>query len=148
MRIFIVYQRIFNNSPDVKILCATTDKGLAKKVYDKRKKTIKKDFDEENDDWGEVCITSQSLPGTFKKGDTVEVNIITTWFEYVKTEVKLFPDKKSSLEYISERKKADLKKYESLVPFDEDETFEESFHLCDEDIAVDIYYSSETVKLK
>ena len=151
MKIYIVYLRTFENSPEVEIISVTTEEGKAKAAMTKAKEMEKewmKDADENSCDWAEACMVEHDVAGDFKAGDSVGVSIITSWVDYVRTEVQAFHDLPSASNHISERKKLDLDEWKTLLPFDEDETIEESMHLVDESVMIDIYYSSELVTLE
>lgn len=151
MEIYIIYLRTFENSPRVEIKSVTTSKAIADKRFKEAKaegEEWMKDLEEGSGDWAEAAIAKLTILGTVKPGDTVEVAIITEWLEMVDTEVTVFPDATSAMDYIGQKKKDLLEERGTLLPFDEDETIEESMHLCDESVMVDYYFSTVTVTVE
>lgn len=151
MKIYIVYLRTFENSPEVEIKSVTTSKAIADKRFKEAKaegEEWMRDLEDESGDWAEAAIAKLTISGTVKPGDSVEVAIITEWLETVDTEVTVFPDAASAMDYIGQKKKDLLEERGTLLPFDEDETIEESMHLCDESVMVDYYFSTVTVTVE
>lgn len=151
MKLYIVYLRTMENSPEVEIKTVTTSKAIADEKFKEAKaegEEWMKDVEDETGDWAEAAIADLTVPWEVKPGGTVEVGIITEWLEMVDTEITVFPDEPSAMDYIGKKKKELLEQRETLYPFDEDETIEESTHLVDESVMVDYYFSTETVTVE
>lgn len=107
-----------------------------------------KDTDDDSGDWAEVCLKELPVRRNYTPGDTAFVTVITRWIEAIHTDVKIHPNEKVVDKHITEEKKKDIAENIDLIPYDEDETLEESVHLADEDVMLDIYYSAEPVTIE
>ena len=74
--------------------------------------------------------------------------IETDWVEEVSTSIKIHGDDFWAEKDIEFRKRKLLEDDPNLVPFDEDETFEESMHLHNPDVMSDYYYSIELITIQ
>ena len=150
MKLYVVYYRTMENSPEVRIVTATTDKAVAKAAYKKSKKEERqfiKDAEEyESDDWAQAHMKTFVFDEG-KLGDSVFVFVETIWHECVETIVYPFLNEEGAdaqLEFAREKARKD---YPGIRPFDDDEPFEESFHLHDDSVMVDVYLGVEKVTL-
>ena len=157
MKLYVVYFRMMEDSPEVTIECVTTDEAMAKvKLAEAKAKADKFTKDHEEDCswrdeepwyWYEARMKSFDMTEERKPGDTIFVMVQTIWDECVETTVKPFlyrENADSTVDYEREQVKKD---YPDIHPFEEDENFDESFYLTDESVMVDVYFSVEPVVL-
>lgn len=143
MKLYIVYLRTMENSPEVTILSVTGDPKLA---YAKFTEAQKDDFeDEDSGDWRLAGIAEVDFPSEVRPGDMLRVVIETDWVEAVESTLKVFRTEDEAMEFIAAEKERLLEENPDLVPFDEDETIEESMHLRDEDLMEDVYFGIDIV---
>ena len=150
-RLNVVYFRTMVDSPEVTIECATTSRLLAERALLQAKRQEEEwmaDEDEDSGNWAEACIRTFEVPGSLKEGDTINLVVLTEWYEEVTTNI--YPlIRKDDAETMAQVIKRDyLEQYPGLTPFDEDETIEEATHLEDPDVAVDIYVDIQSVTLQ
>lgn len=148
MKLYIVYFRTFENSPEVEIRCATTNKELAKEALKKAKKEARewmKDVNEDSGDWADAHMETFDLTEERKAGDKLFLLIETVWCECVETNIWPFLCEINADTHLEIRRQAALKDFPGLTPFNEDDTILDSTHLEDPEVAVDVYFSIEEV---
>ena len=152
MKIYVVYFRTMVDSPEVEIKCATTSKFIAEQALTKAQREADEwmaDEDEDSGNWAEACImVFDGISPAYGTGSLVYVTVETAWVEEVSTTLHLNGTKPSAMDYVDLRKKILIKEDPDLVPYDEEETFEESMHLCNPDVMSDYYFSVEPVIVK
>ena len=156
MKLYIVYSRSMEDSPEVTIECATANEDLAKAKFAETKALADKftkeheneSCDEEPYYWYEARMESFDITEDRKPGDIVYVLTETIWHECVETTVMPYLNRVNA-DYMVTFSKDQIKlDYPEIYPFDEDESFEESFHLTDESVMVDVYYSVEPITIQ
>lgn len=148
MIVYVVYFRTMEDSPEVEIRCVTTNKELADAKFKeaKREEAVwMVDEDEDSGNWAEACIKQAVTTRDIGKGSTLYVGIATEWVEVVSTDVCLFDSEHWARRWVDFRKRGIIAKDGDIEPFDEDETLEESMHLCNPDVMSDYYFSVEPV---
>ena len=150
MKLYIVYFRTMEDSPEVSIVCVTASKTLANEQYAKAKaeaKELTEDYGEESGNWYEARKRVFDVPGV-KTGDDIFVLARNEWDEEVRTEIFPFV-RKDDAESLVSKMKADYKEeFPDIAPFDEDETFEDATHLQDEDEPIDVYFDIIRAKIQ
>lgn len=148
MKLYVVYFRTMQDSPEVKIKCATTSKFIAEQALTKAQREAEEwmaDEDEDSGNWAEACIMTTIVSEDTRPGDMFFAMIETDWVEEVSTSIKIHGSDFWAEKGIEFRKRGLLKEDPGLVPFDEDESFEESMHLHNPDVMSDYYFSIETI---
>lgn len=149
MKIYVVYFRTMQDSPDVEIKCVTTSKTLAEAKFKEAKREEEEwmaDVDEESGNWAEACIqVFDGVSPAYGPGAVVYVTVETSWIEEVSTAMHLNGTEPSAMDYVSLRKRILINEDPDLEPYDEDETIEESMHLHNPDVMSDYYFSIESV---
>lgn len=147
MKIYVVYFRTMQDSPEVEIKCVTTSRELAyAKFHEAKEDEEAWNEDDGSGNWAEACIQECIKgDGRVKPGDQVFVVTDTEWVESIETMVMPFLFKKFADMYIEVRKSQIRNLDPDIVPFDEDETFEESMHLHNPGVMSDYYFSVEPV---
>lgn len=149
MKIYVVYFRTMQDSPEVEIKCATTSKFIATQALTKAQREAEEwmaDEDEDSGNWAEACIkTFDGISDDIGHGSLLYVTVETTWVEEVSTRLHLFGSEFWAKKHIGLRKKILVHEDPHLEPFDEDETFEESMHLHNPGVMSDYYFSVEPV---
>lgn len=148
MKLYIVYFRTMQDSPDVEILCVTTNEHRAFKKFRRAKyKQLKwmKDVDEDSGDWAEARMVDFDYGEQYKPGDKIYLAIQTIWHEFVETRIIPYYHENDARRYVELSKEDRMEEYPGLRPFNEDESIEEAMHLEDPDVAVDVYFSIEEV---
>ena len=152
MKIYVVYFRTMVDSPEVEIKCATTSKFIAEQALARAQREADEwmaDEDEDSGNWAEACIkVFDGISSAYGTGSLVYVTVETSWCEEVTTKLHLNGTKPSAMDYVDLRKKILIKEDPDLVPYDEDETLEESMHLHNPDIMSDYYFSIEPVTVQ
>lgn len=149
MKLYIVYLRTFENSPEVEIISVTTEEEKAKAAMAKAKEMEKewmKDADENSCDWAEACMKSFDMTEDCKTGDTIYVFVETEWLECVETTIHPFLYKVNAESQLKFRKQDYLEDYPNLEPLDA-ETVKDAMSFEDPCVMVDVYFSIETVTL-
>ena len=147
MKLYVVYFRTMQDSPEVEIKCVTTSRKLAyAKFHEAKEDEEAWNEDDGSGNWAEACIQECIKgDGRVKPGDQVFVVTDTEWVESIETMVMPFLFKKFADMYIEVRKSQIRNLDPDIVPFDEDETFEESMHLHNPDVMSDYYFSVEPI---
>lgn len=147
MKIYVVYFRTMQDSPEVEIKCVTTSRKLAyAKFHEAKEDEEAWNEDDGSGNWAEACIQECIKgDGRVKPGDQVFVVTDTEWVESIETMVMPFLFKKFADMYIEVRKSQIRNLDPDIVPFDEDETFEESMHLHNPGVMSDYYFSVEPI---
>lgn len=149
MKLYVVYFRTMQDSPEVEIKCVTTSKFIAKLALNRAQREAEEwmaDEDEDSGNWAEACIQECIKgDGRVKPGDQVFVVTDTEWVESIETMVMPFLFKKFADMNIEVRKSQIRNLDPDIVPFDEDETFDESMHLHNPGVMSDYYFSVEPV---
>lgn len=152
MKIYVVYFRTMQDSPEVEIKCATTSKFIAEQALTKAQREADEWMDDEDEDsgnWAEACIkTFDGISPAYGTGSLVYVTVETSWFEEVTTKLHLNSAKPFAMDYVDLRKKILIREDPDLVPYDEDETIEESMHLHNPAVMIDYYFSIEPVTIQ
>lgn len=151
MKLYIVYYRTMQDSPDVHIVCATADESVANENYLLAKKwedEFMEDCDEDSGDWAEACMESFDMSEDRKPGDHVYVYVETMWLEGVETSVHPFLYEVNAQSMRQVRKDVCREEYPGLVPLDDDESFNEATHLQDDSVMVDFYFDVDAVALQ
>lgn len=152
MKLYVVYLRTFENSPEVEILSVTTSKQIADERFKEAKKMeadLMEDVEEDSGYWAEACIqTFPVYPKSITEGSEVFVAVMTEWVEIVTTTVAPLPSREDAEGWIDMLKKSVIADDQDVMPYDEDETVEESMHLCNPDVMSDYYFSIEKVKVE
>lgn len=152
MKLYLVYLRTMVDSPEVEIKCATTSKFIAEKALARAKQEADEwmaDEDEDSGNWAEACIkTFDGITDECGPGWVLYVTIETAWFEEVSTKIHINGNEFWAQKYVELRKKILVREDEGLAPFDEDETLQESMHLCNPDVMSDYYFSIEPVTIE
>jgi hypothetical protein len=147
----IVYFRTMVDSPEVSIECVTTSKFIAERALLKAKREEEEwmaDEDEDSGNWAEACIRTFEIPNDIKEGDTIHLVVETSWDEEVATGIYPFVRKEDAVSLLKYAKQDWLEKCPGLVPFDEDETFDEAMVLEDEDEQVTIFFDIVDAKVQ
>lgn len=147
MKLYIIYFRTMENSPEVTIRCATTNKAVANAAFQKAKNDEAewmKDVDEDSGDWAEACMESFDMPENRNPGDTIYVFVETEWIECVKTTIHPFLYKVNAESRLKFRKEHYLEDYPNLEPLDA-ETVKDAMSLEDSSIMIDVYFSIEEI---
>lgn len=148
MKLYVVYFRTMQDSPEVEIKCVTTSKFIAEQALTKAQREAEEwmaDEDEDSGNWAEACIMTALVSEDTRPGDMFFAMIETDWVEEVSTLIKIHGSDFWAEKGIELRKRVLRKKDPGLVPFDEDESFEESMHLHNPDVMSDYYFSIETI---
>lgn len=149
MTIYVVYFRTMVDSPEVEIKCATTSKFIAEQALTKAQREAEEwmaDEDEDSGNWAEACIkTFDGISPAYGYGALVYVTVETSWIEEVTTMLHLNGTKPSAMDYVELRKRILITEDPKLIPYDEEETFEESMHLHNPDVVSDYYFSVEPI---
>ena len=140
------------DSPEVEIRCVTTSKFIAEQALTKAQREAEEwmaDEDEDSGNWAEACIkTFDGISPAYGPGFRVYVTVETAWVEEVSTTLHLNGTEQSAMDYVALRKRILVNEDPDLEPYDEDETFEESMHLCNPDVMSDYYFSIEPVTVQ
>lgn len=157
MKLYIVYFRSMEDSPEVTIECVTADKALAdakfadaKAEADKFTKDHEEDCfwrDEEPWYWYEARMESFDMSENRKPGDTIYVFVETEWLECVSTTIQPFLYKVNAESQLKFRKQDYLEDYPNLEPLDA-ETVKDAMSLEDSSIMIDVYFSIEAVSIE
>lgn len=148
MKLYVIYFRTMVDSPEVEIKCATTSKFIAEQALTKAQREAEEwmaDEDEDSGNWAEACIMTTIVSEDTRPGDMFFAVIETDWVEEVSTSIKIHGSDSWAKEGIEFRKRRLLKEDPGLVPYDEDESFEESMHLHNPDVMSDHYFSVEPI---
>ena len=149
MKLYVVYFRTMVDSPEVEIKCATTSKFIAEQALTKAQREAEEwmaDEDEDSGNWAEACIkTFDGISDDIGHGSLLYVTVETTWVEEVSTRLHLFGSEFWAKKHVGLRKKILVHEDPNFEPFDEDETFEESMHLCNPGVMSDYYFSVKPV---
>ena len=149
MKIYVVYFRTMQDSPEVEIKCITTSKRLAEAKFKDAKREEEEwmaDVDEESGNWAEACIQIfDGVSSAYGPFSLLYVTVETSWCEEVTTKLHLNGTMPSAMDYVSLRKRILINEDPDLEPYDEDETIEESMHLHNPDVMSDYYFSIESV---
>lgn len=157
MKLYIVYFRTMDNSPEVTIECATANEAVAKDEFAKAKKEVAEWMEEdeywtgqgeETGNWAEACMAEFDITEERNPGDTIFVLVQTTWYECVETTVEPYLYRENADSMVDFHKEEVKQIYPNIYPFYEDESFEGADHLCDEHVMVDVYFSVESVVIK
>ena len=137
------------DSPEVRIISATTDETLAQEAFAMAKKEEAEwQDDDDSDNWAEACMESIDMPTDLHRGDKIHVVVETVWHEGIETTISPFLYKQNAIDRVKERRQACLKEYDGLVPYDEEEPIDEAMHLHDPSVMVDIYFDNETITVQ
>ena len=147
MKIYVVYFRTMQDSPEVEIKCVTTSRELAyAKFHEAKEDEEAWNEDDGSGNWAEACIkTFDGISDEVGRSSLLYVTVETTWVEEVSTRLHLFGSEFWAKKHIGLRKKILVHEDPNLEPFDEDETFEESMHLHNPGVMSDYYFSVEPV---
>ena len=140
MKLYVVYFRTMQDSPEVKIVSLTTSKKKADEKFAEAKKWEEEwmaDEDEESGNWAEACIMTTIVSEDTRPGDMFFAMIETDWVEEVSTSIKIHGSDFWAEKGIEFRKRKLLEDDPNLVPYDEDDTIEESMHLHNPDVMSD-----------
>lgn len=151
MKLYVVYFRTMVDSPEVTIKCATTSKFIAEQALTKAQREAEEwmaDEDEDSGNWAEACIMTTIVSEDTRPGDMFFAMIETDWVEEVSTSIKIHGSDFWAEKGIEFRKRRLLKEDPGLVPYDEDESFEESMHLHNPDVMSDYYFSVELITIQ
>lgn len=149
MKIHIVYLRTMQNSPEVRIISATTDETLAQEAF-ARAKQEEVEWQDASDsgDWAEACTESIDMLAHLHRGEKIHVVVETVWHEGVETTISPFLYEQNAVNRVNERRQARLEEYDRLIPYDEEESVDEAMHLHNPSVMVDVYFSIETVTVE
>ncbi len=149
MKLYVVYFRTMQDSPEVVIKCATTSKFIAEQTLTKAQREAEEwmaDEDEDSGNWAEACFKIfDGISDDIGHGSLLYVTVETTWVEEVSTRLHLFGSEFWAKKHIGLRKKILVHEDPNIEPFDEGETFEESMHLHNPGVMSDYYFSVEPV---
>lgn len=152
MKLYVVYLRTMVNSPEVEIKCATISKFIAEQALTKAQQEAEEwmaDEDEDSGNWAEACIkTFDGISDDIGPGSLLYVTVVTTWVEEVTTTLRLNGSEFWAKKYVDFRKRALIREDSNLVPYAEEETFEESMHLHNPDVMSDYYFSIEPITIQ
>lgn len=152
MKLYVVYFRTMQDSPEVEIRCVTTSKFIAEQALTKAQREAEEWMLDENEDsgnWAEACIkTFDGISPAYGLGSLVYVTVETVWHEEVFTALHLNGTEFGARDYVALRKRLLIKDDPYIEPYDEDETIEESMHLHNPDVMCDYYFSIEPVIVK
>lgn len=151
MKLYVVYFRTMQDSPEVVIKCATTSKFIAEQALTKAQREADEwmaDEDEDSGNWAEACIMTTIVSEDTRPGDMFFAMIETDWVEEVSTSIKIHGSDFWAEKGIEFRKRKLLNDDPNLVPYDEDESFEESMHLHNPDVMSDYYFSIELITIQ
>ena len=146
MKLYVVYFRTMQDSPEVEIKCVTTSRELAYAEFHEAKEDEEAwNEDDGSGNWAEACIMTTIVSEDTRPGDMFFAMIETDWVEEVSTSIKIHGSDFWAEKGIEFRKRELLDDDPHLVPYDEDETFEESMHLHNPDVMSDYYFSVEPI---
>lgn len=146
MKLYVVYFRTMQDSPEVEIKCVTTSRELAyAKFHEAKEDEEAWNEDDGSGNWAEACIMTTIVSEDTRPGDMFFAMIETDWVEEVSTSIKIHGSNFWAEKGIEFRKRELLDDDPNLVPYDEDETFEESMHLHNPDVMSDYYFSVEPI---
>lgn len=148
MKLYVVYLRTMIDSPEVEIKCATTSEFIAEQALTRAQREAEEwmaDEDEDSGNWAEACIMTAIVSLDTRPGDMFFAMIETDWVEEVTTSIKIHGSSFWAKKGIELRKRKLLEDDPNLVPYDEDETLEESMHLHNPDVMSDYYFSVEPI---
>lgn len=148
MKIYVIYLLTMEDSPEVTIKCVTTNGYIAEREFDRARKEemdYNEDQDEDSGNWAEAYIMTTIVSEDTRPGDMFFAMIETDWVEEVSTSIKIHGSDFWAEKGIEFRKRKLLEDDPNLVPYDEDESFEESMHLHNPDVMSDYYFSIEPI---
>jgi hypothetical protein len=151
MKLYIVYFRTMQDSPEVTIKCATTSKAIAELEYEKAKAEEADwmaDEDEDSGNWAEACLREFDMAEDLKQGQDIYLLVDTRWHEDVETIVTPFVYEDNAVTQQAWAKEDYLKFYPGLTPFDEDEAWDQAIHINDDSVMVDIRVYVEPVTIQ
>ena len=150
MKLYVVYFRTMQDSPDVEIRCVTADETKAKTAFEKAKKEEREwmaDEEEDSGNWAQACMATFEMTEQRNSGDTIFLVVETVWCECVETTVTPYLYEINANTNVGFRKEDLLKDFPGLTPFDDGESIEESMHLEDPSVMVDVYFDVVEAKL-
>lgn len=151
MKLYVIYFRTMVDSPEVEIKCATISKFIAEQALTKAQQEADEwmaDEDEDSGNWAEACIMTAIVGEDTRPGDMFFAMIETDWVEEVSTSIKIHGSDFWAKKAIELRKRKLLEEDPLLIPYDCDETFEESLHICNPDVMSDYYFSIEPITIQ
>lgn len=143
MKLYVVYFRTMQDSPEVEIRIVTTDQKVAKEKLREVKKEERewmKDEDEDSGNWAEAKMCAIDINNDLAVGDVVVIVTFTLWHECVETTLTAHKDLDAAEAYIADEKRKLKADYEGISPFYEDVSFDDSLHLADDSVMVDAYF--------
>lgn len=149
MKLYIIYIRTMENSPEVRIVGATNDMKKADDLYEQASREANEwmaDTDEDSGDWASAHQRTVDMAGELKPGDTIYAVVQTVWHEVVETTITPFFFEINAKSHVKFLRQQRLMDYPELTPFD-GEPADEAMHLEDPCGMVDVYFSIETVTL-
>lgn len=155
MKLHIIYLRTMDDSPEVKMTAATTSMAFAKEELRKARQEEAEWMEgksEGDGDWAEACMSSFNIPNKtvpipVRPGDAISVFVETMWYDGVETTVEPFPDETKAGEYLELRKRQLLGELPGITPYDDGESLDETRHLYDEEIQLDVFFDIVNLKL-
>lgn len=147
MKLYVVYFRTMQDSPEVEIKCVTTSRELAyAKFHEAKEDEEAWNEDDGSGNWAEACFKIfDGISDDIGHGSLLYVTVETAWVEDVTTKLHLNGTKPSAMDYVDLRKRCLLAGDPNLAPYDEEETFDESMHLHNPGVMSDYYFSVEPV---
>lgn len=147
MKLYVTYFVTMENSSEVSQVSIFGQKASADAEFSRLKALeaeYMEDLDGDDDgDWAEAFMEEFEV-GPVRLYDSVAVAVEVMWYEVVEVTLKVFVDQQNAigqaLHYIDEEKARLVEEDPELVPFDDDETFNESMHLCNDDAMSDYYF--------
>lgn len=150
MMIYVVYLLTMQDSPNVEIRCVTVNKSLAFEKFHEAK--IDEGIWNEDDgsgDWAEAYIkTFDGVSSEIGHGSLLYVTVEIEWIEEIFATLHLNGSEFWAKKYIELRKKTLLKEDPDLEPLYEEDTIEESMHLCNPSVMSDYFFSVEPVTVE
>jgi len=146
MKLYITYFVTMENSPEVSQVSVFTNYENYRKEYDRLVRLqheYMEDLGEDDSDWVEARTETFEVAG-LDLYDSVAVAVEVEWYEAVEVTLKVFVDHENAigqaLHFIDEEKARLIQEDPDLVPFDEEESFNESMHLCNDSAMSDYYF--------
>ena len=150
MKLYVVYFRTMQDSPEVEIRCVTADESKATAAFEKAKEEEREwmaDEDEDSGNWAEARLEVFGKTEQRNPGDIVFLAVETVWHECVETSIAPYLYEINANAHVDFRREDLMKDYPGLTPFDEDESPEKSMHLEDPSVMVDVYFDVIACKL-
>lgn len=147
MKLYVVYFRTMQDSPEVRIVGVTTSPMKANAIFEDAKRQEQEwmsDEDPDSGNWAEACMQTFDGLKNVEPGTELYVAVMTSWYEAVETDLNLHGTRESAEKWIDLQRSRVLTEDPDLTPFDEDD----DMHLHNESVMSDYYFSIEKVTVE